>query len=58
MMGLTTIDDSQFNKANGLVYHARLGVDFTSKGDRAVVQYNFFKLTVGLHGLEELETNA
>ena len=33
--------------SDGLVHDATLGVDFTHKGDRAVVLYNFFKMTMG-----------
>ena len=30
---------------DGLIYDAKLGVDFTAKGDRLVVKYNFYKMT-------------
>ena len=33
------------NEKHGLIYSKERGVDFTSKGDRLVVKYNFFKMT-------------
>ena len=37
---------------DGLVYDPERGVDFTNKGDRAVVLYNFFKMTMGPQSLD------
>ena len=33
----------------GLVYEPRLAVDFTNKGDRDVVKYNFYKMSELAH---------
>lgn len=35
----------------GLTYHPKMGVNFTSKGDRDAVKYNFFKMTMTKDGL-------
>lgn len=43
---------SKAENADGeLTYDALLGVDFTNKGDRAVVKYNFFKMAISLRVL-------
>ena len=44
--------DHHSPKGQSLVYDPIRGVDFTFGGDRAVVQYNFFKMTIGLQSLE------
>ena len=31
-----------------LTYHPEMGVDFTNKGDRAAVKYNFFKMALSM----------
>ena len=49
MMKYTSERDSE---KDGLVYDAERGVDFTNKGDRAVVLYNFFKMTMGPQSLD------
>ena len=36
------------NADDELTYDPELGVDFTNKGDRAVVKYNFFKMAISL----------
>ena len=36
---------------DGLTYDAAKGVNFTSKGDRAAVKYNFFKMTMSKESL-------
>lgn len=48
MMGRTTVRE---NARDGLVFDPVKGVDFTSRGDRAVVQYNFFKMALGFSSL-------
>lgn len=45
MMRYTRRDDALENEKLGLTYHPSLGVEFTSKGDRLAVKYNFFKMT-------------
>lgn len=45
MMKHTRRDDPEENAKLGLVFDPKLGVDFTAKGDRLVVKYNFFKMT-------------
>ena len=42
---LSAVNDLLENRKLGLVYSASLGVDFTAKGDRQVVKYNFYKMT-------------
>lgn len=44
MMAHTT--RREYAGKNGLLYHETLGVDFTFRGDRDAVKYNFFKMTV------------
>ena len=48
MMASTTVEEMSTSKCatGALKYDPTLGVDFTNKGDRAAVQYNFFKMTM------------
>merc|ERR1711933_380620 len=45
MMTLTTCEQSA-GKEDSLQLDKELGVDFTNRGDRAVVKYNFFKMSI------------
>ena len=45
MMKYTRRNEPDENEKHGLIYSKERGVDFTSKGDRLVVKYNFFKMT-------------
>lgn len=48
MMTRTTVEEMSTSLAlrSELTYDSALGVDFTSKGDRDAVKYNFFKMTM------------
>ena len=39
---------------DGLSYDPRKGVNFTNKGDRAAVKYNFFKMTMSKESRQRL----
>ena len=44
MMSRTT-EDRPENAAENLTFDPKFGVDFTDRGDRGAVEYNFFKMT-------------
>jgi len=55
MMKNTTIEEMSTSQCDHseLTYNPVLGVDFTNKGDRAAVKYNFFKMTLSRSIAEE-----
>ncbi|CAK0788078.1 unnamed protein product [Prorocentrum cordatum] len=49
MMKYTLNSPTSAEQAEGLKQDKSLGVNFTAKGDRSFVKYNFFKFTMGPH---------